>query len=122
MTVLTSQQQLELMLANTLQPVLDQDALDTLLADAQIRDTHGRWVDDPDYVETYDLNRAAGKGWRIKAGMVAADYTITVEGRALNRAEMIEHFLTMAKQYEKKAGVRSAKLTDDADRTTLWTR
>jgi hypothetical protein len=120
-TVLTDTDRLGLMLANTAEPILDADAMETLLAESKIRDQNGRWTDDPQYVLTYDLNRAAGRGWRIKAGRVAADYDLKLEGRELSRAQMIEHFLTMAKEYEKKAGVRSVTLRDPGV-NELWSR
>lgn len=88
------------------EPVLDSDELAQCLLDAAIPDDDGRYLDDHDWEPTYDFNRAAAAGWELKAGKVAADYTITIEQRELNRGQMIDNFLKMAQTYRKKAQPR----------------
>jgi hypothetical protein len=109
------------MLGGNAEPVLDPTTtLAQLVTDAQTRDSWGRWTTDTDYVPTYDLNLAAARGWRMKAGKVAAAYNFTIEGRQVDRGKMIENFLTMSKAYAALAKVGSARLRDDSDRQALW--
>jgi hypothetical protein len=118
--VATPAETLTLMLGGDQEPTLGTDVIDDLVTDATIRDSFGRWTTDADYVPTYDLNRAAEKGWRMKAGRVAAAYNFVIEGRQVDRGEMIKNFLTMATEYGKRKMVRSARLSDDSDREALW--
>lgn len=104
------------------QPALGDDQLTQLLADSLIPDDNGRWTDDPEYVETHDLNRAAGAGWRLKAAKVATDYTISVEGRTLNREQMYENCIKQAQAYERKAQPRSFRADGGMDPFFLWQR
>lgn len=120
--VQTDRDRLEAMIANTVQPVLTEDEIETLLFYALVPDSQGRWTDDADYVETFDLNKAAAEGWRRKAGKVAADYSITIEGRGLNRDEMMANMLKMAETYEKRKQVRSFRADGGMDPFYLWSR
>lgn len=87
-------------------PPLTSDELAQCLLDGAVPDANGLFVDDPHWEETYDFNRAASSGWTRKAGKVASDYTITIEGRELNRGQMIDNFLKMAAEFLKKAQPR----------------
>jgi hypothetical protein len=104
------------------EPALGADTLTLLLADSLVPDDHGRFTPDPEYVETHDLNRAAGKGWRLKAAKVAGDYSFTIEGRTLNRKEMYDNFIAQAKSYESRAQVRSFRADGGMDPFFLWSR
>jgi hypothetical protein len=118
---MTAQEKLVSMLGGAdAQPALTTDELAQLLADAQTRDSEGRWTDDADYVETYDLNLAAARGWRLKAGRVAADYSIKIEGRELDRGEMVKNFLMMARDYARRARPSSVGMSRSDD--ALWSR
>lgn len=119
---MTPAQILGLMLGDGAEPVLAPDTITQLLAQNQVRDEAGRWTTDAGYIPTYDLNRAAAQGWRMKAAKVANGYTVKIEGRELNRAELVQNFLTMAKEYAKLAPMRSSGLQDPLDRTLLWSR
>lgn len=103
-------------------PALDENTLQTLLDDSLIPDQHGRWTDDGQYEETHDLNRAAGKGWRLKATRVATDYSIQIEGRGMSRSDMFTHFIALAKSYEAKAQPRSFRADGGMDPFFLWER
>lgn len=105
-----------------LQPALGADQLAQLLADALVPDDQGRWTDDADYVATYDLNRAAGKGWRLRAGKVAMDYSMQIEGRGMSRSQMYDHCIAQAKEYERKAAPRSFRADGGMDPFFLWSR
>jgi hypothetical protein len=107
---LTERALLEAMLANDTEPVLDGDTIDTLLEDAKIRDRTGLYPDDNGYTTTYNLNVAAARGWRLKAARVAADYDLDVDGKGLNRSQMVDQFLTMASAYAKLVGPRYRRL------------
>jgi hypothetical protein len=104
------------------EPALGADALTQLLADSLTPDEHGRWTDDTEYVETHDLYRAAGKGWRLKAAKLAMDYTVTIEGRGLNRKEMYDNAIELAKSFERRAQPRSFRADGGMDPFFLWER
>jgi hypothetical protein len=80
-------------------PELSDDELAQCLLAGAIPDSAGLFVNDHDWEPTYDINRAAAAAWTMKAAKVASDYTITIEQRELNRGQMIDNFLKMAKQH-----------------------
>ncbi len=103
----TFEEQLVALLGGTdAMPALDSDELVQCLLTGATADSAGLTYLDPHWDETYDLNRAAHAGWRMKAGKVAADYTITIEGRELNRGQMIDNFLKLAAEYLKSSQPR----------------
>lgn len=104
------------------EPALGDDTLTLLLNDSLVPDEHGRWTDDSEYVETHDLNRAAGRGWRLKAAKLAMDYTVTIEGRGLNRKEMYDNAIALAKDFERRAQPRSFRADGGMDPFFLWER
>jgi hypothetical protein len=54
------------------------------------------------WLETWDLNLAACEGWRRKAGLTANAYDFTSAGKTLNRAQILEHCMSMIKLYGRK--------------------
>jgi hypothetical protein len=88
------------------EPQLTSDELAQCLLDSATKDSNGLYLNDHDWEPTYDFNLAAAAGWQIKAGKVAADYTITIEQRELNRGQMIDNFLKMAETFRKRAQPR----------------
>lgn len=84
------------MLGGTAEPQLSPESLADCLLRAAVPDSAGLYLPDEDWTPSYDFHRAAAEGWRRKAAVVAADYSITIEGRELNRAQMVENFLKMA--------------------------
>jgi len=87
-------------------PELDSDELAQALMVGAVIDADGMPPADPHWTPTFDLNRSAAAAWRLKAAKVASDYTITIEGRELNRAQMIDNFLKLAKEYKSLAQPR----------------
>jgi hypothetical protein len=87
-------------------PPLTSDELAQCLLDGALPDANGVFYNDPHWEETYDFHRAAASAWRRKAAKVASDYTITIEGRELNRGQMIDNFLKMASEHLKLAQPR----------------
>jgi hypothetical protein len=79
-------------------PALSPETLADCLLLAAVPDADGLYTNSDDWTPTYDFHRAAAAAWRRKASMVAADYSITIEGRELNRAQMIDNFLKMANE------------------------
>lgn len=77
-------------------PELSAETLADCLLIGAVPDSDGNPVNDAGWNPSYDYHRAAANGWRRKAAIVAADYSITIEGRELNRAQMVENFLKMA--------------------------
>jgi hypothetical protein len=104
---LTPYELLEELIANDTEPILPAGTVEDLLERYAIADQSGYAPIEEDWTPTYDMNRAAAAGWRIKAGRVAADYNVTVEGRGLERHQMVTSFLDMAKAYARMAGVRT---------------
>jgi hypothetical protein len=101
MTDLTPEVQLLALVGGTdAVPPLTSDELAQCLLFGAVPDEDGLFIEDPHWVPTYDLNRAAASAWRLKAAKVASDYTITIEGRELNRSQMIDNFLKLAKEYK----------------------
>lgn len=85
------------------EPVLDDPTLQALLDDARVPDTFGRYISDPEYEVTYDVNRAIAAAWTVKAAKVAAGYNFTVENKSFNRSEMYDHFINQARMFAAKA-------------------
>lgn len=100
---------------DTAEPVLSPDEIDDCLAMGAIPDSAGLFTPDPHWTPTYDYKRSAAEGWRRKAAKVAADYTITIEGRELNRQQMIDNFLKMAAEADAGSSPRFFGLTSDVE-------
>jgi hypothetical protein len=93
------------LIANDQQPTLSPEALEQILERHRMVDKDGYAPNDVDWIPTYDFNRAAAEGWRLKAGRVAADFNITIEGRQLSRSDLVKQFLQMAKEYARRGGI-----------------
>jgi hypothetical protein len=107
MPTLTPEEKLLALLGGTdAVPQLSSDELTQALLAGAVPDAAGLFIEDPHWEPTYDLNRSASSGWQLKAGKVASDYTITIEGRELNRGQMIDNFLKLAKAYLQQAQPR----------------
>lgn len=81
------------MVAAATTPALTDDEVDALLAYATRPDG------------SYDLRRAAAEGWRWKAGRVAAGFTFSADGVAVDKSMLQAHCLEMVRQYS--SGVRT---------------
>jgi hypothetical protein len=87
-------------------PALSPEELADCLLRAAVPDNSNNYVNDDDWTPSYDINRAAANAWRLKAAKLATDYTITIEGRELQRGQMIDNALKMASEYDTKAQPR----------------
>lgn len=69
------------------------------LADAAVVDADGRLVDDPDWVGAWDWNYAAGRGWDLKAGKVAGDFSFSADDASYSKDTVMQKCLEMAQTY-----------------------
>lgn len=53
------------------------------------------------WTNTYDLNAAASKAWRLKAGKAASRFDFTTDGQSFHRKQVREACLAMVKEYAK---------------------
>jgi hypothetical protein len=88
--------------------------LDVCLAGAAIVDRNGATVDDPAWIGAWDWDYAAGKGWDLKAGKVAADFTFSADDASYSKDTVMAKCLQMAQTYYSRT-LRVLPL--DGDRT-----
>jgi hypothetical protein len=98
-----------------LEPLLSADELAQCLLDAAVPDSAGLYVNDDAWVPSYDFHRAAAAAWRTKAAKVAADYSIVIEGREINRGQMVDNFLKMAAEHDSKSQPRYMAAPDSVE-------
>ena len=92
-------------------PVLTSDELIMLLACSKTLDSNQRGPTDPGYITTYDLPMAVASGWELKAAKVAGDYKESHEGLTLERQQVYEHCIDMAKKWASRStGVIHTKI------------
>lgn len=84
-------------------PTISAVDFELLVTYAQIRDSAGVRPSDAGWVPTYDLNRAAARGWRWKAAKIASVYNVSGDGRSLSRAQWFDHCLEMVKLYSSSS-------------------
>lgn len=102
MTEAEARARLERMTQSSVEPALVEAELLDLVEMAKRADSEGRAITDDDWVESWDLNAAAAEGWRWKAGKVADRFNATVDGAALQRAQIYAHCLAMADRYARR--------------------
>lgn len=85
----------------TAEPVLTAEELATCLLRGAVPDSAGNYLSDEAWIPTYDMHRCTAAAWRMKAAKIASDYSITIEGRELNRGQMIDNFLRMAAEHQR---------------------
>lgn len=107
MTTEQAAERLAVMVAATTAPTLDDDIVLGLLATAAREDARGNGPTVVGWEPTYDLNWAAAEGWRLKAGLAAAQYSVTADGATFQRNQVFEHCERMAAHY-------AARVTNDA--------
>ena len=103
---MTPEAELIALCAGDIEPILEADELAQCLIESAVPDSDGLYLNDEDWTPTYDMNRPASKAWRLKAAKIAGDYSITVEGRELNRSQMYENFMNMSREYARLAQPR----------------
>jgi hypothetical protein len=69
------------------------------------------WIADSitPWMGSWNLNLAAAEGWRRKAGKVANVFNIDDAGKKADLSQLLEHCLTMSKEYSRKT-VASLKM------------
>lgn len=105
------------MIGGEAEPQLSAEALADCLLRAAVPDTEGFYVNDDGWTPSYDFHRAAAEAWRRKAAIVAGDYSVTIEGRELNRAQMVENFLKMA---SAEASLAQPRYMAAPDTVPVW--
>lgn len=93
---------------------LSETEMDVALADAATVDRDGRLVSDPAWAGAWDWNYAAGRGWDIKAGKVAADFTFSADDASYSKDTVMAKCLAMAQTYYSRT---TRVLPLDGDRT-----
>jgi hypothetical protein len=93
---------LKCIIAASADPVVTDDEIDALLADAAIPDKSGRLPSDPEWEPTYDMNAAAAAGWMIKAARAAAMTESTPPGSGIVTSAVFESCRAMARLYAAK--------------------
>lgn len=84
-------------------PSLSGEEFELLVIFAQIRDANGVRPSDTGWVPTYNLARAAARGWQWKAGRIASVYNVSGDGQSLTRAQWFDHCLAMVKLYSSSS-------------------
>ena len=114
MTPAEARERLARMTAASEPPVLDAAALDDLLTDAARVDSAGRAPTAAGWEPTYDLARSAADGWRIKAGLVAGQFSFTADGGTVSKGELLAHCERMIRMYAR--GGASVSIASPASR------
>ena len=96
------------MVAADVRPVLDEAALDRLLDAAAMPDALGLRPSDTGWDPTWDLNRAAMDGWRLKAGKVAADFSFTADNASYSKGDVLANMERMVATYAAKVNGSTA--------------
>lgn len=114
--------ELKLMVAWQTEPKLSEDDLTVLLRLAAMVDENGLGPKDPDWTPTYSpvyLNRAAARGWRVKAGKLTADKTMSDErGNSHSPETRRQDMMDLADDYDRKV-VGTIRVQPFADLTPV---
>jgi hypothetical protein len=81
-------------------PTLSPAAFELLVDYARVRDPYGLHPDDSGWTATWNLHRAASRGWKWKAGKLASQYQVSGGGQSLSRQQWWEHCIAMSDQYK----------------------
>jgi hypothetical protein len=103
----TAEARLKRMIAWNITPVIPQTTIDDLLDQAKRPDLNGLIPSDPGWVDTYDLNFAAWKGWEEKTSLAAGAYNVATMGKTFGREALFGHCEAQAKNYRRKVGIAS---------------
>ncbi len=94
--------QLQSMVAYDQVPTLTVDELNTLVTASMRADVLGNAPLATTWTPTYDLNSAAAKGWRLKAGKAAGNFDITNRRTGMRYSQILTSCLAMAKEYDRR--------------------
>ena len=116
----TALSRLRPMVAADQRPALSDSDLGGLLDGARARDSLGRYHGDAGWAETYDLNRAAMEGWRLKAAKVAGDFSFQADNASYSKGEVLASMERMVAMYAQKVqGSTGSPVERDYDWTGL---
>lgn len=90
------------MAAADVEPQLDALDLEYLLAMSRLVDEFGRSAEDPDWIGTWNLNRAAAKAWEMKAGKCSDKFNFSSDVNSFQRTQVFDHCIKMADRFGKK--------------------
>lgn len=122
MTEEDARAQLVQLVAQSMEPVLADEVLDSILLRARRPDGACRVPSDPAWTPTFDLNAAAAEGWETKAALTAGDYDFAASGQRFDRSQVHAQCLKMAELYSRGGGsvlVRAGALEDFAAATAI---
>jgi hypothetical protein len=93
---------LGIMVASDVEPILTPEELDFLLMTCAIVDRNGRTPLDDDWFPTYNLNRGAVAGWRLKAGKCSDLSSIRTGDLTILDNEIFKQCSQMIALYQRK--------------------
>lgn len=86
-------------LGGNVRPVLAEAVLDGLVQRFKIMDSDGLRPTDEGWTPSYALNAAAAEGWRMKAGMVAADFNFSADDASYSKGDVMAKMLEMEQHF-----------------------
>lgn len=84
-----------------MEPTLTSAEIDMLLADSAVIDADGRYINDDDWVPTFQIGRAVSRGWMLKASKIVGNYQFSDSGQTFSRQQIHEHCMAMVKEYQR---------------------
>lgn len=117
MDIASAALRLKRLVAAELEPTINDSIIDQLLSDARVRDSDGNLPSSDDWVETYDIYRAAAEGWAYKAAQVAGDYTFSIDGQSFSRSHMFANFTERERYFRRRSysGLGTIQLINSVD-------
>lgn len=116
-------ERLTLMLGGDSRPALSTQNVSDLLDSYAARDTYGLAPVDDGWTPSWRLNAAAAEGWRLKASIVAGDYSFSADDASYSKGDVLAHCLEMEAKYAAMdSGTSSFSDVDPSDYTVenLW--
>lgn len=82
-------------------PILDAPTLLLILHEARRIDEYGRIYTDADWIPTYNFNKAAARGWEIKAGKCSDLFNFSSDVNSFQRQQIYQHCIEMSQRYSR---------------------
>ncbi len=102
MLLVDAQNRLKTLTASSTAPILSDAEITAILLQYQSIDYNGYLPANPDWVGTWDFNKAAHEGWMIKAGRVTDQFDFTSDVNGFTRDQLYKHCVDMAAKYISK--------------------
>lgn len=96
---------LKLLSAWETEPVLTETELEEILDSAAVPDTDGNSPTNDNWVPTYDINKAAGEAWLVKAGKVSALVEIDFPDSGLFTSQVFENCMAMSRRFSPRVAL-----------------